>query len=117
MAAAAPNNMRRLKGKLVVSKDGEDASDFDLTAAYPYGGVELGLCRAAAFVWGIRYAPIQAEEFGGVATEYMYLSQQAVLSAVLRQDTAPFCLFLTMLITMSSSCCIMCYQWSKRDQI
>ena len=85
MAAAAPNNMRRLKGKLVVSKDGNDAGDFDLTGAYPYNGIELGLCRAAAFVWGIRYAPIQAEEFGGVATEYMYLSQQAVLSAVLRE--------------------------------
>ena len=85
MATAAPNNMRRLKGKLVGSKDSEDASDFDLTAAYPYGGVELGLCRSAAFVWGIRYAPIQSEEFGGIATEFMYLSQQAVLSAVLRE--------------------------------
>ena len=85
MATAAPNNMRRLKGKLVVSKDGNAAANFDLSGAYPYNGIELGLCRSAAFVWGIRYAPIQSEEFGGIATEFMYLSQQAVLSAVLRE--------------------------------
>lgn len=82
MAAPSPQNMRRLKGKLLVATN---ASDFDLTAAYPYGGTEMGLCRSAAFVWGIKYAPIQCEEFGGIATEFMYLSETAVLSAVLRE--------------------------------
>ncbi len=85
MATSNPKNMRRLKGRLVVSKPGKDASDFDLTAAYPHGGNELGLCRSAAFIWGIKYAPIQCEEFGGLATEFMYLSESAVLSAVLRE--------------------------------
>jgi len=85
MASSTPKNMRRLKGRLVASKATSDASSFDLTAAYPYGGVELGLCRSATFVWGIRYAPIMAEEFGGMATEYIYLGESAVLSAVLRE--------------------------------
>ena len=66
MAVPSPQNMRRLKGKLLVATN---ASDFDLTAAYPYGGTEMGLCRSAAFVWGIKYAP----------------SETAVLSAVLRE--------------------------------
>ena len=78
MAPGKPNQMRRLKGNLVLNPD-------DLTAAYPYGGTELGMCRSATFVFGISYTPIQAEEFGGIVSEYVFTGESAVLSAVLRE--------------------------------
>ena len=78
MGTSHPRNMRRLKGRLVLGPT-------DLTTTFPYGGTELGLCRSASFVFGIKYAPIQAEEFGGNAVEWVYQTESAVLSAVLRE--------------------------------
>ena len=77
MGVSTPNNMRRLKGRLVWKPT-------DLTAAYPYGGKQLGFCRSATFVWGIQYQPVHAEEFGGAVVENIYMSETAVLTAVLR---------------------------------
>lgn len=79
MATSTPNKMRRLKGRLVWNPTGGT-----VTGAYPYGGTQLGFCRSATFVWGIQYQPIRAEEFGGVIVDYVYQSETAVFSAVLR---------------------------------
>ena len=73
--------MRRLKGRIVWLEESDTAK---LSAAFPHGGKELGLCRTANFTFGVKYAPIRAEEFGGATVEYLYLTESAIFSAVLR---------------------------------
>ena len=81
MSTSHPKNMRRLKGRIVWFT----ASDtLNLTAAFPYGGTEIGFCRPATFLWGIKYSPVEAEEFGGATVEYIHMTESAVFTAVLR---------------------------------
>jgi hypothetical protein len=56
----------------------------NLSAAYPHGGTGLGLIRDIEFQPGIRNREIAAEEFGGIATEYIRLGERAALTGVLR---------------------------------
>ena len=81
MSTSHPKNMRRLKGRVVWFEESDTAN---LSAAFPHGGHEMGTCRSATFLFGIRYSPIVAEEFGGASVEYVYMSESAVFSAVLR---------------------------------
>lgn len=56
----------------------------DFTAAFPYGGTELGTLRTIEFRPGVQSREIAAEEWGGATSEVVYAGERAVLVAVLR---------------------------------
>ena len=76
---ASPNvrNILRLPGRLV-------AAPTNLLAAYPHGGVELGVVRDVEFRPGIKASLVTAEEYGGVVTEAIYAGEAPILACVLR---------------------------------
>lgn len=77
MATGAARDVRFVPGKLVMNPT-------DLTAAYPYGGTELGLTAAVLFKPGIMSRQHGAEEWGGTVVESTFTGQVALISCVLR---------------------------------
>lgn len=76
MATPYPYNVIRAPGSLVWNPT-------DLGAAYPYGGTELGVCRAMEFRPGIKTEKLVAEEWRlPVAT--IVTQQSAVMFGILR---------------------------------
>lgn len=78
MATGHPRNYLQLSGRLV--KD-----PTSLAAAFPHGGTALGDARLLRFELGPGYDAIRAEEFGGVAVEFLHRTPEAVLATVLRE--------------------------------
>lgn len=76
MAARNPLNELCVPGRLV-------SGPTDLSAAYPYGGTELGNCRDMVWRPIQNSAEIIAEEWGGVATENVFLGETCILMALL----------------------------------
>ncbi len=78
MATANPRNIRRFRGRIAWNPT-------DLTADFPHGGAELGVVRDLIFRFGIATEEIRAEEWGNVATEYVYAGSSGFLAAILRE--------------------------------
>ncbi len=78
MAAPDPRNIVRAAGRLV-----KDPTDF--TAAYPYGGTELGVVGRIKFRRGVVVHHARAEEWGGVRTKTTYQREDAVIACTLRE--------------------------------
>lgn len=76
MAARDPTNLLVVPGRLVISPT-------DLSAAYPYGGTELGIVRDHVFRPNQETRQVVAEEFGGHVVEEIVTRQAAVFAAVL----------------------------------
>jgi len=77
MAAPSTQNMLRIPGKLV--KD-----PTDLSAAYPYGGTELGLVHQAMFKPQAKHHPITAEEWGEQTVEVISGGTSVLFGVTLR---------------------------------
>ncbi len=59
-------------------------SPTDLAAPFPHGGTALGVVRDVKFRLLGRTRPIRAEEWGGLAVDYLGTDQGAVLGFILR---------------------------------
>lgn len=58
----------------VVSVPGRLVKDpTSLAGSYPYGGTSLGAIRAAMAIPDYRYAPVEVDEWGGEASDLLYL--------------------------------------------
>jgi hypothetical protein len=77
MAASDPRAALRNPGRLV-------ADPTNLSAAFPYGGTELGLIHRMRWRDGLRARGVAAEEYGGVEVEYVVHRSTCALVAVLR---------------------------------
>jgi len=77
MAAGDPRAALRNPGRLI--KD-----PTDLSAVFPYGGTELGLVHRVRWRDGLRAREVTAEEWGGIAVEYIVTRTSCGLVAVLR---------------------------------
>jgi len=77
MAAPNSRNIIRLPGNLV--KD-----PTDLSAAYPYGGTELGQVTDDSFRYGAKHRTIEAEEWGGQTVEVVHGGTSCVFACHLR---------------------------------
>lgn len=76
MADFNPRDIATIPGKLCVDPT-------DLAAAYPHGGIGLGVVRNIEFSSEIKYSPVMAEEFGEVV-ESIATAQGCILTATLQ---------------------------------
>src|SRR3972149_495263 len=77
MVAPNARSIIRVPGRLI-------ADPTDLSAAYPYGGTELGIVRDAEFRFGVKTKLVTAEEWGGQVVEGFYAGESCVFIAVMR---------------------------------
>ena len=56
----------------------------NLSAAFPYGGTEIGIARNMEFRWGARGHTERAEEHGGQAHRRLWTGDWAAMAGVLR---------------------------------
>lgn len=77
MAAPNPVNIARVPGRVILTPT-------NLSAAYPYGGTELGITRDQAFMPRALYHEEQAEEWGGATSRVLYCGMRARFAAVFR---------------------------------
>lgn len=77
MSTGYARDIRSIPGRLV-------ANPTDLSAAYPYGGTELGIVRSIAVDLSLRVRFVQSEAAGGGPLRKLRLGQASALTAVLR---------------------------------